>query len=87
MQMDNRGLATGILKFVAGLALFALMYGVLNQIAMQLLTDFGAATSHPDLLSMQSYLESAWVFLPLIVVFMVSVRLLARAAFESRGGV
>lgn len=85
--MNNRGLAAGIMRFIVVAAFFALMYGVLNQFAMDLFGGMGLAANSAKTTTLQSYMSSMWVALPAIVVFILSIRLIARAVFESRGGV
>jgi len=67
-------LAFGILSFVAALALFVVLYGTLD-IFVQQLTDT------------QEYVSQTWTLLPFLAVVILSVRFIARAAFESRGGI
>jgi hypothetical protein len=85
--MDNRGLAVGVLRFIGYLALFGLMYGVLDLVALDLINQFGPAAQTTETQDMQSYIQSAWVYLPAIFIFFAAGRLLARAIFESKGGV
>lgn len=83
-------LATGIFRFVIGLAFFALLYLVFNEFIPGLIegtlvpTDAGG---NEDLQNLQDYVASAWTFLPAIMLFILATRLIVRAAFESRGGV
>jgi hypothetical protein len=82
-------LAGGILKFVVSLAFFAMLYAIFNQFfpgffdGSMLPLGTGGSSEVGEL---QGYIESAWIYLPAIVVFMLALRLVARAAFESRGG-
>jgi hypothetical protein len=86
----QHGLATGIFRFVVALAFFGLLYLVFNEFVPGLidgsLVPLGAG-GNSDLANMQSYLSAAWTFLPAIVLFILATRMIARAAFESRGGV
>lgn len=84
---DRRGLAFGILKFIAGFVFFAMLWGVLNLFAPDMFSGLGLAADGQELSQTQNYLELAWQGLPFIVAGMLAVRLLARSAFESRGGV
>lgn len=84
--MNNRGLAAGILKFLAVLAFFALMYGVLNQFVPDLFGSAGLSAQTQKTTTLQSYMQSMWVALPAIVAFAAALRLIARAVFESKGG-
>lgn len=85
--MNSRGLAAGVLKFIGVLALFGLMYGVLDLVAIDLITVHGPAAQTTQTKDIQSYIQSAWVYLPAIFIFLAAGRLLARAIFESKGGV
>jgi len=84
--LRRRALATGLLKFVAALAFALMAYGVINQIAPDII-GLGLATESQDAEDFQAYVESAWIFLPFFLLLMLAARLIARAAFESRGGV
>lgn len=84
--MDRRGLAAGIMRFILVGGLFALMYGVLNMFVTDLTSGLGLAATTSKTTTLQSYMSSGWVALPAIVVFILSVRLVARAVFESKGG-
>jgi len=85
--MDNRALAAGIMRFIVVLGFFALAYGVLNQFAMDLFGGMGLAAEGEKTSTLQGYMSAMWLALPALVVFILSVRLVARAVFESRGGV
>ena len=84
--LSRIGLAVGIFSFVASLVFFILIYGVFNQVAGDIFV-LGLETSSSQLEDFQSYVQSAWIFLPFIVLLMLAIRLIARAAFTSRGGV
>ena len=85
--MNNRGLAAGVLKFIGVLTLFGLMYGVLDLVALDLINVYGPAAQTTETKNIQSYVSSAWIYLPAIFIFLAAGRLLARAIFESKGGV
>jgi hypothetical protein len=85
--MDDRGLAAGIMRFILVGGLFALMYGVLDRFISDLIDGgLGLPANSGQVATLQGYMTSAWVALPAIVVFILSIRLVARAVFESRGG-
>jgi hypothetical protein len=85
----RHSLAAGILKFVVSLAFFGMLYLIFNDFFPGFfdgsLVSVGTGGS-PIVAELQGYVQSAWVYLPAIVLFMLSLRLVARAAFESRGG-
>lgn len=82
-------LAAGILKFVVSLAFFAMLYAIFNQFLPGFfdgsIVSLGTGGSQ-QVGTLQNYVESAWIFLPVFALFWQSARLVARAAFESRGG-
>jgi len=86
--MDNRGLAAGIMRFILVGGLFALIYGVLDMFISDLVGGgLGLAANSAKVGTLQGYMSAGWVALPAIVLFILSIRLVARAVFESRGGV
>jgi hypothetical protein len=87
LAADNRALAFGILKFVAGLAFFAMLWGVLNIFVPDLFGSLGVGADGQQLQTTQNWFDLAWQGLPFIVVAMLATRFISRAAFESRGGV
>jgi hypothetical protein len=80
-------LAFGVLEMFATIALFVLLYGILDVVATALFTDVGLQAEGTELSQTQNQMESIWTLLPLAAVFIISLRLIVRAAFESRGGV
>jgi hypothetical protein len=80
-------LAFGILKFIAGLALFGMLYGVLDLAVDPLFGDLGLSATGSQLTQTQGFIETTWDVLPFLVLLIVAVFLISRAAFESRGGV
>jgi hypothetical protein len=83
---QRNDLAFGILVFVASILFAGMLYGVFIQPVDQL---FAANIDQPstELAQTQSWFSSLWTFLPFIFLIIIAVRLVARAAFESRGGV
>jgi|AKVG01.1.fsa_nt_gi membrane protein insertase Oxa1/YidC/SpoIIIJ len=79
-------LAFGVLEMFASIALFIALYGVFNIIAVDLFGGLGLDASGSELSRTQSNVKSIWTLLPLIALFVIALRLLSRAAFESRGG-
>ena len=81
-------LAVGIFRMLAGIAFFALLYGSLNLFVPDLFSgSIGIQAQGDQLAQTQGYVELAWLYLPFIALIVLSVGLLSRAAFESRGGV
>lgn len=87
LRERNRGLAAAILRFIVVGGIFALIYGVLDIVVSKLTGDLGLAANSAEVGQLQSYMSLGWLFLPGLIVFLLSARLLARAVFESRGGV
>jgi len=87
MVVREAYLATGILMFVASLALFVILYGMLDIFVSDLFGGTGLEADGQQLSDTQGYLESAWNLLPFFAIIILGARFLARAAFESRGGV
>jgi len=83
---QRNDLAFGILVFVASILFAGMLYGVFIQPVDQL---FAVNIDQPssELAQTQSWFSSLWTFLPFIFLIIIAVRLVARAAFESRGGV
>jgi hypothetical protein len=83
------GLAFGVLKFVAIIAFFGIGYATLDLIVPSLFTASGPGlqAQGAQLTDTQGYVELAWEALPFIALMGAAVFLIARAAFESRGGV
>ena len=81
-------LAVGIFRMLAGIAFFALLYGSLNLFVPDLFNgSIGLQPQGEQLSQTQSYVELAWLNLPFIILAILGVGLLSRAAFESRGGI
>ena len=83
---QRNDLAFGILVFVASILFAGMLYGVFIQPVEQL---FAVNIDQPstELAQTQSWFSSLWTFLPFIFLIIIAVRLVARAAFERRGGV
>jgi heme/copper-type cytochrome/quinol oxidase subunit 2 len=75
-----------IFNFLGGLILFMLFWTLLDSFAVEFfeiaITEGGQARSQGA-----EYLEYAWTFAPALVLTMLSMKLISRAVFESRGGV
>ena len=81
-------LAIGIFRMLAGIAFFALLYGSLNLFVPDLFSgSIGIQAQGDQLAQTQGYVELAWIYLPFIALVVLSIGLISRAAFESRGGV
>jgi hypothetical protein len=81
-------LAVGIFRMLAGIAFFALLYGSLNLFVPDLFSgSIGIQAQGDQLAQTQGYVELAWIYLPFIALVVLSIGLISRAAFESRGGV
>jgi hypothetical protein len=81
------GLAFGVLKFIAVLAFFGIGYATLDLIVPGLFGSTGLQAQGAELADTQGYIELAWEALPFIALMGAATFIVARAAFESRGGV
>jgi len=85
VQRVTNGLAFGLLAFLAAIVFFGLLYAVFNIMATELFAlDIGGSS---EVTQTATYFDQLWTFLPFIILLMLIARLVARAAFESRGGV
>jgi len=85
LQRVTNGLAFGILAFFAALVFFGLLYGVMNVMTTELFAlDIGGSN---EVQTTQGYFNALWTYLPFVLIIMLVARLIARAAFESRGGI
>ena len=85
VQRVTNGLAFGLLAFLAAIVFFGLLYAVFNLMATELFAlDIGGSS---EVTQTATYFDQLWAFLPFIILLMLIARLVARAAFESRGGV
>nr|ADE29217.1 hypothetical membrane protein [uncultured virus] len=86
MRQRQASLATGVFRFIVALAFFALLYGALNIFVPDLFNGLGLSAQGQQLSQTQQYVFTAWKNLPVIAVVVLSIGLITRAAFESRGG-
>jgi heme/copper-type cytochrome/quinol oxidase subunit 2 len=74
-----------IFNFLGGLILFMLFWTLLDSFAVEFfeiaIREGGAARSQGA-----TYLQYAWTFAPALVLTILSLDLISRAVFESRGG-
>jgi hypothetical protein len=88
MVIQEAHLAFGIFMFVASLALFVILYGMLDIFVTDLFGGgLGLEAEGQQLSETQGYLLATWSLLPFFAVVILAARFIARAAFESRGGV
>jgi hypothetical protein len=80
-------LAFGVLEMLASLALFVMLWGVLNMFVPDLFGSVGLEAQGAELSTTQTWIETAWSALPFIALVIVALRFITRSAFESRGGV
>lgn len=85
VQRVTNGLAFGLLAFLAAIVFFGLLYAVFDMMATELFAlQIGESS---EVTQTATYFDQLWTFLPFIILLMLIARLVARAAFESRGGV
>ena len=86
MMRQRNDLAFGILVFVASLLFAGMLYGVfIGPVGEMFALNIDQPST--ELAQTQSWFSSLWTFLPFIFLTIIALRLVARAAFESRGGV
>jgi len=83
---QRNDLAFGILVFLASLLFFGMLYGVFYEIVSDFF-NLGISQPSTELSQTQNWFGALWTYLPFLMLVIIAVRLIARAAFESRGGV
>lgn len=74
-----------LFKFVGGIVAFMLFWVLLNEFAVDFF-QFGIDNGGSDLSQGATWARYGWTFGPALMLTMVSMHLLSRAVFESRGG-
>lgn len=75
-----------LFKFIGGIVIFMLFWLMMNEFALQFF-DQAIANGGTDRAQGAEYLRFAWTFGPALMLTIVSLGLLNRAVFESKGGV
>lgn len=74
-----------LFNFIGGVALFMLFWALLNDFAVEFfeiaINQGGQARSQGA-----TWMQYTWTFAPAIILTMLSLKLISRAVFESRGG-
>lgn len=87
MTHEDRGLAVGILGFIAIIIIGAVFYTVMNDGMTQVFSVLDTATTDSDAASKQTLLETIWGAVLWYVLLVAGVFVVARSVFESRRGV
>ena len=87
MVLRRASLANAIFQMLAALAVFGLLYGMLDLFVPSLFGSVGLEASGTQLSQTQGWIEDTWNALPFIVIMILGIFFIARAAFESRGGI
>jgi len=87
MVLRRAGLANAIFQMLAALAVFGMLYGMLDLFVPSLFGSVGLEASGTQLSQTQGWIEDAWNALPFIGIMILGIFFIARAAFESRGGI
>jgi cell division protein FtsX len=74
-----------LVGMIGGLVGFALIYGLLNEIAIGFF-DTAISEGTADRQQGASYIKSLWTFLPAIALSLAGIAIIQQAIFESRGG-
>lgn len=85
--MDNRGLATGLISFVAILVVGAFFIIFFTPAINQVSSGFLNATSDPQATKAIERRQNIWQLVGFFIMFSGGVFVIARAVFEGRGGV
>jgi len=85
--LRRAGLANAIFQMLAALAVFGMLYGMLDLFVPSLFGSVGLEASGTKLSQTQGWIEDAWNALPFIGIMILGIFFIARAAFESRGGI
>jgi len=85
--LRRAGLANAIFQMLAALAVFGMLYGMLDLFVPSLFGSVGLEASGTQLSQTQGWIEDAWNALPFIGIMILGIFFIARAAFESRGGI
>lgn len=81
----RNGLAFGVLAMFAAIVFMGLLYAVFNPVMTDLFALGVSGSSETQ--QTATYFDQMWTYLPFIFIVMIVARFVARAAFESRGGV
>lgn len=85
LQVDRRGLATGIMGFIAMIAIIALLYTLMDPAISDVFTATSADTSDAEAQAVIDQSSTIWGYMPLYGLFLAAIFLIGRAVFESRG--
>jgi hypothetical protein len=84
-ETTHNELAFGVLAMFAAIVFMGLLYAVFNPVMTNLFALGLSGSSETS--QTATYFSQMWTFLPFIFLVMIFARFVARAAFESRGGV
>jgi len=84
-ETTHNELAFGVLAMFAAIVFMGLLYGVFDPVMTDLFALGLSGSSETS--QTATYFSQMWTFLPFILLVMIFARFVARAAFESRGGV
>lgn len=84
LRTADRGLAIGIVSFIAALVLLALVYTLLNPAADQLFSMTSSQASSQQATDAIARRRKIWENILFYGVFLCGLFILARAVFESR---
>lgn len=85
--MDNRGLATGLISFVAIIVVGAFFIIFFTPAINEVSSGFLNATSNPTATKAIERRQKIWNLIGFFVMFSGAVFVVARAVFEGSGGV
>jgi len=86
-QGSNRGLASGILTFVAVLVIAALVYTLLDPAIGDIVTMSSSQTSNQGATDVINLRQQIWGAMLFYALFLAMLAVIARSVYESRTGV
>lgn len=84
MALDDRGLASGLLGFVAIVIIIALLYTLLNPAVVGIHDQAISTTSNSQAQDVINERFTIWGYILFFGLFLAAVYIISRAVFESR---
>lgn len=85
MRADTRGLANGIIGFVAVIVVVALLYTLMTPAFTGVTDSMSDHTTDADAQGQIDQANRIWTAMPLVGLFLAALLVLGRATFESGG--
>ena len=84
MALDDRGLASGLLGFVAIIVILALLYTLLNPAVIGIHDHVLSTTSNAQAQDAINERFTIWGYMLIFGLFLAAIYIISRAVFESR---